>query len=104
MRIVDRVVVHGTVVHATFPFGGLQLPPPADGSRRASVAAPLEQAVTIAITPGLPIPAIGEPPLVPLLQAGIGPFQQIAVLTPLVDLPNHVRAHRRLRAVGTDSF
>src|SRR5579871_2726377 len=101
MLVVAGVVIHRAVVHARLPFRRLENAAVHDGRLGPFVAAPLEQSVAIAVAPGLPVAAVFEPPLVPLPEARISPLQHGPVTSALVDFPDAVRTHRRLRSIGS---
>src|ERR1700683_2065214 len=58
MGVVSDIVVHGTVVHAAFPFGLPDGTAATDRFGIAAVASPLQQPISIAIAPGLAVTAI----------------------------------------------
>src|SRR5882757_1210460 len=103
LRIVGDVVVHWAVVHPALPFGLHEEATPADGKGRAPVTAPLKQTVLVAISPGLSIAAVRQPPFVPLLQSGVRPSQLLNVGVSRIVFPYDEGADRRLRSIRADT-
>src|SRR5262245_10138877 len=97
--IVSGIIVHWTIIHAAFPFGGFRNATMGQGLAGATIAAPLQQSVTIAVAPRLAVAAIFEPPLVPFLEPRVAPLQHFPVQVFLVNLPDAICPHRRLRTV-----
>src|SRR5580698_3801132 len=96
MRVIGGVVPHRTVIHSTFPLSPLQETASTHRRRRSTVTAPHQQAVAVPVAPRLTFAPIVEPPLVILLEPGIGPFEQLTVVPPLIDFPNSESTNRRV--------
>ena len=105
LRAVRGVVPVRQVLLARFPAGphlarGVPFPGRQVLAHERGVRTPFEQAVAVPVAAGPAVRARRRPEIVPALQRGVGPPQDLQVAQALEELQDDIGAERRLRAVG----